>query len=109
MTAINSIAYELDKGGLVSLELNSKKFTVLKEKGLIFIPSSFKQIKEKKVRERLNKITKKFYNKYSDIINDNYDDINIFSDFETSAKENIKVDDVFKESAKIILNTPHKI
>lgn len=51
MTAINSIAYELDKGGLISLELNSKKFTVLKEKGLIFIASSLKQIKEKKVRE----------------------------------------------------------
>jgi hypothetical protein len=81
MTALDSFASELAKGGLSSFELSSIRFTILKEKGLLFVANSGKDVKDKKVQDELKIIAQKFSNKYSEILDDWDGDVNPFSNF----------------------------
>ena len=90
MTALNSFASELAKGGLSNFELSSIRFTIYKEKGLIFVANSAKKVKEKKVQEELKVIANKFFTKYSDILASWDSDINIFSAFNKDIEESLE-------------------
>ncbi len=95
LSAINSFAEELAKGGLSSFELKDKRFTIIKRNHFLFIASSSKAIKPKKASEELENIIGKFFNIYKADILINWDgDISIFSNFEkqieTSLEETIK-------------------
>ncbi|MFX0071959.1 MAG: hypothetical protein ACFFAO_12795 [Candidatus Hermodarchaeota archaeon] len=94
MTALNSFATELAKGGLSSFELSSIRFTIYKDKGLLFVSNSNKKVKEKKVQEELKLIADKFISKYSDNLDAWDSDVSIFSEFgkeiEDSLEDTIK-------------------
>lgn len=91
MTALNSFASELAKGGLSSFELSSIRFTIYKDKGYLFVSNSARKVKEKRVQEELKIIAEKFFTKYSDILNSWDLDLNIFSTFNEDIEESLEV------------------
>lgn len=90
MTALNTFAKELSSGGLTSFELSSIRFTIIKSNRFLFIANSSKRIKEKRVIEELQKVSDRFFNKYSDILLNWDSDINVFSDFENEIEESLE-------------------
>ncbi|MFX1393216.1 MAG: hypothetical protein ACFFAH_06520 [Promethearchaeota archaeon] len=82
--ALKIVADMLSNGNISEFELNSIKYFTLKNNNFLFIGSSAKNVKEKKVQEELKKIAKKFFDKYSVewLKNDWNGEIDIFSDFE---------------------------
>ena len=64
VTAMNSFAKELEEGDLSNFEINSKRFTIKKEKELLFIASSSKKTDDKKTKKDLEKISEKFFQSY---------------------------------------------
>ena len=73
LSALNSFAEEISKGGLSNFELQNKRFTLLKKNNIIFIANSSKKFKEKKVMEELKEIVEKFFKLYPPQILDNWD------------------------------------
>ncbi len=90
MTALNSFASELAKGGLSSFELSSIRFTIYKDKGFLFVSNSAKKVKEKKVQEELKVIAEKFFNKYSDVLISWDSDINVFTNFNDDIEDSLE-------------------
>jgi hypothetical protein len=90
MTALNTFAGELAKGGLSSFELSSIRFTIFKDKSLLFVANSSKKIKEKKVQDELKLIADKFKNKYSNVLNEWDSDVNIFLDFNNEIQDSLE-------------------
>ncbi len=85
LSALNIFAEEVTQGGLTNFEIQNNRFTIMKEKGFIFVSKSSKKIKENKVNEELEKVKKKFFDKYKEIVLNDWDgDISIFEDFEKS-------------------------
>jgi hypothetical protein len=83
LSALNSFAEEISKGGISSIELQNKRFTLIKKNNMIFIANSSKKFKEKKVWEELKEIVEKFFKLYPPQIIDNWDnDIAFFKNFE---------------------------
>lgn len=64
VTAMNSFAKELEEGDLSNFEINNKRFTIKKEKELLFIASSSKKTDDKKTKKDLEKISEKFFQSY---------------------------------------------
>ncbi len=91
MSAINSFAEELSKGGLSSFELKDKRFTIKKRNHFIFIASSSKNVKPKKASEEIENIVEKFFKIYQVDILEKWDgDISIFSDFEIQIENSLE-------------------
>ena len=90
MTALNSFATELAKGGLSSFELSSIRFTIYKDKGLLFVSNSAKKVKEKKVQEELKIIAEKFFTKYTGVLASWDSDVNMFADFNDDIEESLE-------------------
>ena len=61
VTAMNSFSKELAEGDLTNFELNNNRFTIKKERDLIFIANSSKKNGDKKIKENLEKISEKFF------------------------------------------------
>ena len=90
MTALNSFAEELIEGGPMSFELSSVRYTIFKSHTFLFIANSDKKIKEKSVKEELQKISDKFFLKYSNTL-ENWDyEISVFSDFEPEIEDSLE-------------------
>lgn len=91
MTALTSFAEKLSKGGLTNFELNSKRFSVIKRRGLLFITNSSKTFKTKKVVQELEIIVKKFFETYPEDILKNFGgNIKQFSDFENQIGDSLQ-------------------
>lgn len=90
MTALNSFATELAGGGLSNFELSSIRFTIYKDKGLLFVANSAKNVKEKKVQEELKIIAEKFFDKYSDVLVSWDSDVNVFADFNDEIEDSLE-------------------
>ena len=82
MSSIYSITETLSDGGMSSFETGNKRVNIIKKEKFIFVSTSQKKIKEKKVIAELEKVLKKFLTKYSDELNGWNSDTSIFSDFE---------------------------
>ena len=95
MTALNSFANELARGGLSSFELSSMRFTIYKNKGFIFITNTDKKVKEKKVQAELQAVSERFFSKYSEILPAWDSDISVFKDFKDEIEESLQ--DVIKK------------
>ncbi|MBD3255602.1 MAG: hypothetical protein GF383_10955 [Candidatus Lokiarchaeota archaeon] len=86
MSAFNSFAKGLmgTSEEISGFEIKSTRFTILKNVNIMFVASSYKNIKEKKINTQIKLIAQKFTDKYSTILN-NLDDWNsevtVFSDF----------------------------
>lgn len=91
MSALNTFAEEITNNGLSNFELQNKRFTLLKSKGLLFIANSSKKVKEKKVIEELQNIVETFFELYPDEILNNWDgDISTFSNFEEEIEDSLE-------------------
>ena len=91
MTALNSFAEKLSKGGLTNFELNSKRFSVIKRKGLLFIANSSKTFKIKKVLQELEIIVNKFFETYPEDNLNNFDgNIKQFNNFEIQIGDSLQ-------------------
>ena len=87
MTALDSYSKEIGmgQGGINNFEIKNIRFTIIRNRNLLFVANSSKKFKEKKVLNELDKISERFITKYSEFINDfeNWNmEISIFSDFE---------------------------
>ena len=94
MSAINQFAETIVEGGISNFELRSKKFTIIKHRDLLFIANTANKEKEKKIKQELERISRKFYEIYGEKLS-NWDyDVSIFTDFEkhieTSLKDAVK-------------------
>ncbi len=91
MSALDSFAKELMEEGLTNFELSNKRFSLVKKNNLLFIASSKKKIKEKKVLIELNYIIEKFFNLYPKEIFNNWDgNIDMFFGFEKEIEETLE-------------------
>jgi len=91
MTALNSFAEKLSKGGLTNFELNSRRFTVMKRKGLLFIANSSKTFKTKKVAQELENVINKFLGAYPEEDLLKFDgNIGKFNDFEDRIADSLQ-------------------
>ena len=99
MSALNAFAEELAKGGISNFEIRSKRFTILKYQKLIFIATSDKKIKNKKVIKELESIAQKFYAQYVLILEDWDGDMDHFSNFGKVIEESLQMNvDKFHEA-----------
>ena len=90
MTALNSFAEELIEGGPMSFELSSVRYTIFKTNDFLFIANSNKKIKEKRVKEELQKISEKFFIKYAEPLENWDSEISVFSDFEPEIEDSLE-------------------
>jgi len=91
MTALNSFAEKLSKGGLTNFELNSKRFIVIKRKTFLFIANSSKTFKIKKVVQELESIANRFFEIYPEDVLFNFDgNIKQFDDFEKEIENSLQ-------------------
>jgi len=91
MTALNSFAEKLSKGGLTNFELNSKRFIVIKRRNFLFIANSSKTFKTKKVVQELETIVNRFFETYSEDVLYKFDgNIKQFTDFEKEIEDSLQ-------------------
>lgn len=91
MSALNSFAEKLAEGGLSNFELSDKRFLIMKTKNYIFVASSAKKAKEKKVTVELEKVVSRFQSKYSDEWFNKWDnDVSVFEEFENEIEDTLE-------------------
>ncbi|MFX0106281.1 MAG: hypothetical protein ACFE75_12445 [Candidatus Hodarchaeota archaeon] len=91
LSAINSFAEELSKGGLSNFELANKKFSLLKQKNYLFIANASKKHNLKKVNKELQNIMNKFFTLYQENLLNNWNgDTRIFTSFEKEIEESLE-------------------
>jgi len=91
MSALNSFAEEIAKGGLSNFQLSNKRFSIRKRNNFIFVASSNPKIKEKKAISEMELIIEKFFNKYPEDLLTNWDsDVSIFEDFEQNIEDSLE-------------------
>ncbi|MHA1489940.1 MAG: hypothetical protein ACTSRI_09810 [Promethearchaeota archaeon] len=94
MSALNAYAEKLSEGGISNFELSNLRFTIVKKNRLLFIASSKKKNKEKKIVQELQNVSEKFFELYSKEL-DNWDgEITKFKNFEN------KIEDSLEETLK---------
>ncbi len=83
MSALNSFAEKLSEGGLSNFELSDKRFIIMKQNELLFVASSSKKVKEKKVIQQLETVSNKFNELYPlEWFKNEWDnDISVFSNY----------------------------
>jgi len=91
MSALNSFAEEIAKGGLSNFQLSNKRFSIRKRNNFIFVASSNPKVKEKKAISEMEVIIEKFFNKYPEDLLTNWDsDVSIFEDFEENIADSLE-------------------
>ena len=91
MTALNSFAEKLSKGGLTNFELNSKRFSVIKRRDFLFIANSSKKFKAKKVVHELDTIVNRFFEIYPEDVLFRFDgNIKQFNNFEKEIEDSLQ-------------------
>jgi hypothetical protein len=91
MSALNTFAEQLADGGLSNFELSEKKFVLKKRDSYTFVASASKKVKEKKLIEHLDKVIKKFTNKFPDDWFKNWDcDVSAFECFEEDIGDSLE-------------------
>jgi len=100
MSALNSFAEEIAKGGLSNFQLSDKRFSIIKRNQFIFVASSNPKVKEKKAISELEIIIKMFFNKFPHDLLDTWDsDVNIFKGFEQNIEDSLEnTIDKFKQA-----------
>lgn len=94
MTALDSYSKEIGMGhgGINNFEIKNIRFTIIRNRNLLFVANSSKKFKEKKVLNELDKISERFITKYSEFFNDfeNWNmEISMFSDFEEEIEDTL--------------------
>jgi len=84
MSAINKFAEQISETGINHFELSKKQYIIIKKKDLLFIGNAGNNIKQKKIKNELNRISEKFFELYSDKLHQikKFGEISLLSDFE---------------------------
>jgi hypothetical protein len=91
MSALNSFAEELTNEGLSNFELQDKRYTLIRKNEILFVASSSKKIKAKKVIEELQLIVNHFFDLYPKEILETWEgDVAIFLDFEKEIEDSLE-------------------
>jgi hypothetical protein len=91
LSAINSFAEELTKGGLSNFELANKFFILLKKENYLFIANASKKYNFKKLKQELEIIMGKFFELYpKDLLNNWNGDTSLFTGFEKEVEESLE-------------------
>ena len=95
MTALDSYSKEIGmgQGGINNFEIKNIRFTIIRNRNLLFVANSSKKFKEKRILNELNIISERFFSKYSEIFDDfeNWNmEISIFSDFEKQIEDKLE-------------------
>jgi hypothetical protein len=100
MSALNSFAEEISKGGLSNFQLSNKRFSIIKRNQFIFVASSNPKVKEKKAISELEIIIERFFNKFPHDLLDTWDsDVSIFKGFEQNIEDSLEnTIDKFKQA-----------
>ncbi len=81
MSALNKFAEALTDGGISSFEKSDLRFVIMKRRKFLFIGSSLKKTKEKKVIDELKQISDIFFRIYAEDIINRDNDVSNFSGF----------------------------
>ena len=100
-SALSSYTQEITNGQLNCLEFNSLRFDLIKRKGFIFLASSFRKIKHKRVLRILDHVITLFFQRYPKEELNKWDgNINIFHELEdyiTKTRDELIIELIFKE------------
>lgn len=90
MSALNMFAEQLTEGGLSNFDLKDRRFTIIKKEALLFVTTSSKQYKQKKVNKELEKVSGKFLKLYSEDLKNYQGKIGAFSDFTNEIRSSLE-------------------
>jgi len=91
LSALNSFAEEIARGGISNFEISDKRFYLKKKKKYLFVTNSSKTSKPKKVMEEFETIITSFFEIYPNDLLENWDgDIRLFSNFEKKIQESLE-------------------
>lgn len=88
--AIEKFGAYIDHSGLKSFEFKSIKFVIMKEKDVLFVANYAKNVKDEKIIDELKRVSKIFFELYSNIIDKWDGDLNDFADFEEKIKDSLE-------------------
>jgi len=89
MSALNIFAESLSEG-LLSFEVGLIRFTTIKKNNLLFTATTTIKISPKKVSKELKKISKRFFQNYSEKIKNFKGNIDDFIDFASKIESSIE-------------------
>ena len=89
MSAINQFAEQVAEGGISSFELSNKKFSIIRKDNFLFVANASVKQKDKRVKEELKRISEKFFEEYSHILEDWDNDVSVFEDFEKKIEDSL--------------------
>ncbi|TFF88876.1 MAG: hypothetical protein EU550_00405 [Promethearchaeota archaeon] len=89
MSAINQFAEQVAEGGISSFELSNKKFSIIRKDNFLFVANASVKQKDKRVKDELKKISEKFFEEYSHILEDWDNDVSVFEDFEKKIEDSL--------------------
>lgn len=93
MSAINIFAEKLGKGGISNFEVSKIKFSIIKEKNFLFVVTSSKTIKSKKIYNELKYISTRFFELYPKEMLEKWNsDVELFATFSLSIKGSLEED-----------------
>ncbi|KKK44805.1 MAG: hypothetical protein Lokiarch_15160 [Candidatus Lokiarchaeum sp. GC14_75] len=93
MSAINIFAEKLGKGGISNFEVSKIKFSIIKEKNFLFVVTSSKTIKSKKIYNELKYISTRFFELYPKEMLEKWNsDVGLFATFSRSIKGSLEED-----------------
>ena len=91
MSAINAFAEKLTEGGISNFELSEIKFSIIKQKKFLFVATSSKTIKSKKIYKELKYISTRFFELYPEEMLKKWDsDVGLFDNFVSSIKNSLE-------------------
>ena len=90
MSALNHFAEQLTEGGMSNFELQNTRFTLKKQRELIFVANSSREINQKKVNKELKKISLKFIKLYSEKLKTFKGKIGAYSEFKKEIEDSIE-------------------
>ncbi len=91
LTALNTFAEELEKGGMSNFELSNTRFYMKKKNTFLFVTNTKKKLKPKKVIQELDIIIESFFEFYPLEILKNWNgDISIFMNFENKIEDSLE-------------------
>ena len=91
MSAINAFAEKLTEGGISNFELSEIKFSLIKKKNFLFVATSTKTIKSKKIYNELKFISTRFFELYPEEMLKKWNsDVGLFDTFTNSIKDSLE-------------------
>ena len=91
MSAINAFAEKLTEGGISNFELSEIKFSLIKKKNFLFVATSTKTIKSKKIYNELKYISTRFFVLYPEEMLKKWDsDVGLFDTFTHSIRDSLE-------------------